>query len=157
MPDSTVDGLLRTGASAPAAAASTARWYGAHSVPCRLRVPRILLPLLLCLSLIAGAVGSVWSATAMAMPADTAAGAHRDMDHACCHDGGGMHDAAKQPQPPASPCGDGKHCDCTQHCNMLPTLAASPASEIARSPEPAAPAPARYDVRPAKLNRPPIA
>lgn len=121
-------------------------------------MPRILLPLLLCLSLIAGAVGSVWSATAMAMPAGTAAMADMDMemDHACCHDGGG-HDAARQPQPPASPCGDGKHCDCTQHCNMLPTPVASPAGEIARSPEPMAPTPARYDVRPAKLNRPPIA
>lgn len=127
-----------------------ALWY-----PCRLRVLRILLPLLLCLSLIAGAVGSVWSATAMAMPA--AAGADMDTDHACCHGDGGMHDAAKQPQPPASSCDDGKHCDCTQHCNMLPTLAASPASTITRSPEPAAPALARSDVRPAKLNRPPIA
>ncbi len=151
--DSTVDGPGRTGT----ATSRASRWYGAHSLSCRRRVPRILLPLLLCLSLIAGAVGSVWSATAMAIPADTAAVAHMDMDHACCHDGGGMHDDARQPQPAAPPCGDGKHCDCTQHCNMLPTPAVAPASEIMRSPEPMAPTPARYDVRPAKLNRPPIA
>ena len=151
--DSTVDGPRRTGA----ATSRAARWYGAHSCSCRPRVPRILLPLLLCLSLIAGAVGSVWSATAMAMPGGAGAMTAMDMDHAGCHDGGGMHDAAKQPQPPAPPCGDGKHCDCTQHCNMLPTPVASPASEIVRSPEPMAPTPARYDVRPAKLNRPPIA
>ena len=91
-------------------------------------MPRILLPLLLCLSLIAGAIGSVWSATAMAMamPAAAAAlteavGMDRGADHACCHDGGGMHDSDRQPQPPAASCDDGKHCDCTQHCNMLPT------------------------------------
>ncbi|WP_282273495.1 hypothetical protein, partial [Stenotrophomonas sp. PS02298] len=36
-------------------------------------MPRILLTLLLCLTLIAGAVGSVWSATAMAIPMQTMA------------------------------------------------------------------------------------
>jgi hypothetical protein len=125
-------------------------------------VPRILLPLLLCLSLIAGAIGSVWSATAMAMPAAAAAvaeavGMDRGADHACCHDGGGMHDSDRQPQPPAASCDDGKHCDCTQHCNMLPTPLASPAGAIARSAEPTDPTPGRYDVRPRQLHRPPIA
>lgn len=122
-------------------------------------MPRILLPLLLCLSLIAGAIGSVWSATAMAMPAAVteAVGMDRGVDHACCHDGGGMHDSDRQPQPPAASCDDGKHCDCTQHCNMLPTPLASPAGAIARSAEPTDPTPGRYDVRPRQLHRPPIA
>lgn len=122
-------------------------------------MPRILLPLLLCLSLIAGAIGSVWSATAMAMPAAVteAVGMDRGVDHACCHDGGGMHDSDRQPQPPAASCDDGKHCDCTQHCNMLPTPLASPAGAIARSAEPIDPTPGRYDVRPRQLHRPPIA
>lgn len=124
-------------------------------------MPRILLPLLLCLSLIAGAIGSVWSATAMAMPAAAAPVAamstDMDMDHGCCHDGGGLHDASKPSPAPASPCDDGKQCDCTQHCNMLPTPLASPASAIARATEPGAPTPGRYDVRPRKLHRPPIA
>src|SRR5690606_35485821 len=83
-------------------------------------VLRILLPLLLCLSLIATAVGSVWSATAMAVPMQTMAQESGDGTHDCCHQDLSMQcDADGSGQAPAS-CGDGNHCDCKQHCNMLP-------------------------------------
>ncbi|KRG40120.1 hypothetical protein ARC78_13070 [Stenotrophomonas pictorum JCM 9942] len=116
-------------------------------------VLRILLPLLLCLSLIASATGSVWAATAMAMPATTMA---MDADHACCHDEGGMHADTTAPQP-MELCGDGKHCDCMQHCNMLPTQALPPLSGVPQTAQPSASTQARDDAAPAQLNRPPIA
>ena len=85
-------------------------------------VPRILLPLLLCLSLIAGAVGSVWSATVMAMPMDDMA-MTMDAGHDCCHEEASLQCADDGSDATAASCADGNHCDCKQHCNMLPATA----------------------------------
>lgn len=112
-------------------------------------VLRILLPLLLCLSLIASATGSVWAATAMAMPATTMA---MDADHACCHD-----DAGSSKTDATAACADGKHCDCMQHCNMLPAQAMPRLSGIAQTSQPSVSSQQRADAAPAQLNRPPIA
>ncbi|MCL7715224.1 CopL family metal-binding regulatory protein [Stenotrophomonas mori] len=115
-------------------------------------VSRILLPLLLCLSLLASAVGSVWMATAMAMPAATVV---QVAEHACCHADEGMEEAADAPAP--SHCDGNGHCDCTQHCGSL--IAPAPVqfrlSPRSLDPVPALPAP--VGVRPDQLNRPPIA
>ncbi|KRG84496.1 hypothetical protein ABB34_09075 [Stenotrophomonas daejeonensis] len=112
-------------------------------------MPRILLPLLLCLSLIAGTVGAAWTATAMAAPAQ--ASAQHDMDHACCADGGGHGQPAKQA------CGEGSHCDCMQHCNLLPAPVVAQLAALPCSPEPTALRLLRHDVTPDRLHRPPIA
>ena len=123
-------------------------------------VPRILLPLLLCLTLIAGAVGSAWSATAMAMPmqAMTMAMEAGDSAHDCCHeqeanlqcDAG---DADKAP----SPCASGDSCDCKQHCNMLPSVSMTRLAPMRHALAPMPALPSRDDVAPGQLNRPPIA
>ena len=119
-------------------------------------MPRILLPLLLCLSLIAGAVGSVWSATVMAMPMEHAA-MSMDAGHDCCHEKARLQcaDDGGDAAPPA--CGDGGHCDCSQHCNMLPVTAMTRLGSPRHTLAPVPPVPSRYDVAPGQLNRPPIA
>lgn len=120
------------------------------------RVPRILLPLLLCLSLIASTVGAAWMFTAMAMPAQESA--QHGMDHACCADEGRHAHAADDHGPPAKQaCGEGSHCDCMQHCNLLPAPAVAQLSMLPGSPEPSALRLLRRDVMPDRLHRPPIA
>ncbi len=125
-------------------------------------MPRILLPLLLCLALIAGAVGSAWSMTAMALPMQAMAMQHDkdggDSAHDCCHDAASLHcdsESAGHGQP--SPCADGGHCDCTQHCNMLLSVAGIRLGTLPPTPAPAATVASHDDVSPGQLNRPPIA
>ena len=131
-----------------------------RSVPNALHPPllRILLPLLLCLSLIASAVGSVWAATAMAMPAPvvtSSAGQHT------CHDAvPGMHDSGSEHADHAAPmalCGDGKHCDCTQHCNVLPPAILPLLADIPRTHAPLPAEAGVASIAPGRLIRPPIA
>ena len=120
------------------------------------RVPRILLPLLLCLSLIASTVGMAWMATAMAVPAQESA--QHDMDHACCTDEGShAHTAGDHGQPAKQACGEGSHCDCMQHCNLLPAPAVAQLATFPGSPKPSALRLLRRDVMPDRLHRPPIA
>ncbi|WP_303747539.1 hypothetical protein [Stenotrophomonas pigmentata] len=123
-------------------------------------MPRILLTLLLCLTLIAGAVGSVWSATAMAMPmakpgSECGFGskphsdpgfAIADSAHDCC-----QHEKA------TTPCASGDHCDCQQHCNMLPSVTMTRLAPMRHALAPMPALPSRGDVAPGELNRPPIA
>ncbi len=124
------------------------------SRPCP--VPRILLPLLLCLSLIASTVGMAWMATAMAMPAQESA--QHDMDHACCADQGShVHAAGDHGQPAEQACGDGSQCDCMQHCNLLPAPVMAQLAALPCSPKPSALRLLRRDVMPDRLHRPPIA
>lgn len=116
-------------------------------------LPRILLPLLLCLSLIATALGSAWASAAMAMPVAGSAA-----QHDCPDTPSSLHDA-DQPAPdqPLAACGDGKHCQCTQHGTLLP-LALPPL--LADLPRAAAPPPAHAGLAkraPGRLIRPPIA
>jgi hypothetical protein len=118
-------------------------------------VPRILLPLLLCLSLIAGAVGSVWSATVMAMPMDTMS-MTMDAGHDCCHEEASLQCADDGGDATAASCADGNHCDCKQHCNMLPSTAMVRVGNMHHALAPVPPVPSRYDVAPGELNRPPI-
>jgi len=116
-------------------------------------VPRILLPLLLCLTLIAGAIGSVWSATAMAMPMQAMAMGADDSAHDCCDQDAKLHcDADKA----ATPCASGDHCDCKQHCNMLLSTAMMRLAPMRHALAPMPPLPSRDDVAPGQLNRPPI-
>lgn len=115
-----------------------------------------ILPLLLCLTLLASAVGSVWMATTMAIPMSVAtmpAAAHD------CHDmPAAMVDGARMGHAsPASPCADGQHCDCTQHCNVMPASLLLVQAEIPRAQPLPASAAGRESVAPARLNRPPIA
>ena len=120
-------------------------------------MPRILLPLLLCLSLLTSTVGGAWMATEMAaaaMPETTA----QAMEHDCCagleahHHSGGDHEM------PATPaCDDGGHCDCMQHCQLLPALALMPLAALRYLPPATQPQAARHEVLPQRLNRPPIA
>lgn len=118
---------------------------------------RILLPLLLCLSLIATAVGSAWSATAMAVPMQAMAQESGDGTHDCCHQDLGMQcDADAGGQAP-SPCGDGNHCDCKQHCNMLPAMPMTRLGALRHNLQPVPSVPYRHGVAPGQLNRPPIA
>ncbi|SBV37993.1 exported hypothetical protein [uncultured Stenotrophomonas sp.] len=112
---------------------------------------RILLPLLLCLSLLAGTVGAAWASTAMAMPVQ--AGMTHDADHACCVEEG-SHAGDSQPAPA---CGNGQHCDCMQHCNLLPVPVVAQPASLSCSPEPSALRLPRHDVTPDRLHRPPIA
>lgn len=121
-------------------------------------MPRILLPLLLCLSLIAGAVGSVWSATAMAMPMQAMAMEAGDGAHDCCHqEEASLHCDADSGDKAPSTCADGGHCDCSQHCNMLPATAMARLGSARHALAPVPPVPSREDVAPGQLNRPPIA
>lgn len=116
-------------------------------------LPRILLPLLLCLSLIAAAVGSAWASAAMAIPV-----AGHAVQHACQDTATGLHHADEHaPAEPLAACGDGKHCECTQHGTLLP-LALAPL--LAELPRAAAPPPAHAGLAkraPGRLIRPPIA
>lgn len=120
-------------------------------------VPRILLPLLLCLSLIAGAVGSVWSATVMAMPMQTMTMDAGDSAHDCCHEATSMQCDADSADKAPSSCADGNHCDCKQHCNMLPSTAMTRLGTTRHALAPIPPVPSHDDVAPGQLNRPPIA
>lgn len=125
-------------------------------------MPRILLPLLLCLTLIAGAVGSVWSATAMAIPmqamAMTMTMEAGDSAHDCCHqEEANLQCEAGDADKAPSPCGSGDHCDCKQHCNMLPSVAMTRLAPMHHALAPFPELPSRDDVAPGQLNRPPIA
>ncbi len=122
-------------------------------------MPRILLPLLLCLSLIAGAVGSVWSATVMAMPMQSMAMSMdaADSAHDCCHEVASTQCDADSADKAPSACADGNHCDCKQLCNMLPATAMTRLGALPHTLAPVPPVPSRYDVAPGQLNRPPIA
>ena len=121
-------------------------------------MPRILLPLLLCLSLIASTVGMAWMATAMAMAMPAQESAQHDMDHACCTDEGShAHTAGDHGQPAKQACGEGSHCDCMQHCNLLPAPAVAQLATFPGSPKPSALRLLRRDVMPDRLHRPPIA
>jgi len=123
-------------------------------------VPRILLPLLLCLTLIAGAIGSVWSATAMAMPMQAMAMATEagDSTHDCCHDQKpSMHCDASDTGKAPSPCASGDHCDCKQHGNMVPSTAMLRLAPMRHVLAPLPALPSRLDVSPGQLHRPPIA
>ena len=115
-------------------------------------MPRILLPLLLCLSLIASTVGAAWMATAMAVPAQ--ASVVHDADHTCCTDEGGHDAGARQPAMPGC---DGGQCDCMQHCNLLPAPVVPQLAIRASSPEPSALPLLRHGLTPERLHRPPIA
>lgn len=117
---------------------------------------RILLPLLLCLTLIASAVGSAWATTAMAMPTHVAIGSAEP--RGCDDVVPGLHADRDSGHPaPSAWCGDGKHCECPQHSTavtpaLLPLLAG-----VARI---GAPLPAQAAVAstlPDRLIRPPIA
>lgn len=119
-------------------------------------MPRILLPLLLCLSLVAGAIGSTWAATRMALPVQAMAQESGDGTHDCCHQDPGMQcDADGGGQAPSS-CADGNHCHCKQHCNMLPAMAMTRLGTVRPSLQPVPPVPYRHGVAPGQLNRPPI-
>ncbi|MGV8961106.1 MAG: CopL family metal-binding regulatory protein [Stenotrophomonas sp.] len=119
---------------------------------------RILLPLLLCLTLIASAIGSVWAATTMALPMAIATTAATPSQHDCHEmptDGTG-HTGQEHPLP-ASPCADGKHCDCTPLCSvLLPSVLPLPA-QIPQLLAPLASAAGRASLAPERLHRPPIA
>jgi len=121
-----------------------------------IRVPRFLLPLLLCLSLIAATVGSAWMATAIAMPAQ--GGTAQSMEHGCCagqdlH----AHTGGDHGQPATPGCGDGTHCDCMQHCQLLPAPTLVPLAALRFSPRATLPHLPRREVLLERLNRPPIA
>ena len=119
-------------------------------------MPRILLPLLLCLSLLASTVGGAWMATAMAAAAVPEVAAQA-MQHDC---GAGLeahpqaHGAHEMPAAPA--CDAGGHCDCMQHCQLLPAVALVPLAALRYPPPASRPQPARGEVLPQRLNRPPI-
>ena len=122
-------------------------------------MPRILLTLLLCLTLIAGAVGSVWSATAMAIPmqtmADAKPGSECDFGTKSHSDPGFAHDCCQDEQA-STPCASGDHCDCQQHCNMLPSVTMTRLAPMRHALAPMPALPSRGDVAPGELNRPPI-
>ena len=140
--------------------APTQECYGSALLPNLNPVPRILLPLLLCLTLIAGAVGSVWSATAMAMPmqAMTMAMEAGDSTHDCCHEQEAnlQCDAGDADKAPSS-CASGDSCDCKQHCNMLPSVSMTRLAPMRHALASMPALPSRDDVAPGQLNRPPIA
>lgn len=119
-------------------------------------MPRFLTPLLLCLILIASAVGSAWTATAMAMPAAVGSSGAAERT---CHDAvPGLHadERAGHPQPVAG-CADGDHCECPQQGTVL---LPAPLPLLMDLPQSGAPLPAdagRASLAPGRLIRPPIA
>lgn len=131
--------------------------YGSGLFPHCHHVPRILLPLLLCLSLIASAVGATWSATVMAIPMQTMTMDASDSTHDCCHQDLSMQCDMSDAEQAPSPCADGNHCDCKQHCNMLPTTVITRLGTTRHALAPIPPVPSHDDVAPGQLNRPPIA
>ena len=119
-------------------------------------MPRILLPLLLCLSLLASTVGGAWMATAMATAAVPEVAA-QSMQHDCCAGPGTHHHSGSEHEMPATPaCDDGGHCDCMQHCQLLPAVALVPLAALRYLPPASQLQPARGEVLPQRLNRPPI-
>lgn len=121
-----------------------------------LRLPRSLTLLLLCLTLIASAVGSAWAATAMAMPT---AAANSSAAERSCHDAApGLHADEDAGHPgPAAGCVDDDHCDCPQQGTVL---LPAPLPLLMDLPQSGAPLPAdagRASLAPGRLIRPPIA
>ncbi len=121
------------------------------------RLPRFLLPLLLCLTLIASAVGSAWAATAMAMPA--AVPSSSSAGERSCHDRvPGLHaDEEAGHSGPVTGCADDTHCDCPQQGTVL---LPAPLPLLMDLPQSDAPLPAdagRASLAPGRLIRPPIA
>jgi len=123
-----------------------------------LRLPRFLMPLLLCLTLIAGALGSAWAATAMAMPTVVTGSSAAERR---CHDTvPGLHadeDAGHSGPAPVTGCADDHHCDCPQQGTVLlpaplPSLMNLPRSAALLSADAG-----RASLAPGRRIRPPIA
>ena len=120
-------------------------------------MPRFVLPLLLCLSLLTGVVSSAWAATRMALLPATVSQASAAADHTAspCHEQAAATVASADPDT-AAPCGDNGHCHCVQHAFELapwqwPAMHAPPSQRTAVA------ATARATPAPDRLIRPPIA
>ncbi len=121
-----------------------------------LRLPRSLTLLLLCLTLIASAVGSAWAATAMAMP--TAVASSSAVERSCHDTAPGLHADEDAGQPgPAAGCVDDDHCDCPQQGTVLLPAALPLLMGLPRSTAPLPTIAGRSSLAPDRRIRPPIA